>query len=69
MSKKKSPLWDYFEEDRDDFSFAICKVADCSVKISRGKTGTSRSLMRNFGMRSHLKVHGEQLIELRKKKG
>ena len=67
MSKKKSPLWDYFEEDKDDYSFAICKVADCGVKISRGRTGTSRAGMGNFGMRSHLKVHGEQFLELRKK--
>ena len=67
MSQKKSPLWDYFEEDKDDYSFAICKVADCGVKISRGRTGTSRAGIGNFGMRSHLKVHGEQFLEMRKK--
>ena len=37
MSKKKSPLWDYFEEDKNDYSFAICKVADCGVRFPVGE--------------------------------
>jgi len=55
MSKKTSPLWDYFEEVEEDPSSVKCKVGDCDKKISRGKSGTPRSGLSNTGMRSHLK--------------
>ena len=57
MPKKTSALWDYFEEDKDDFTFVICKVGDCEKKISRGKSGTERNRLSNTGLRTHLSSH------------
>ena len=55
MSKKRSPLWNYFKEDEADQTNVICKVGECKQVISRGKAGTVRSRLSNTGMRGHLK--------------
>ena len=53
MSKKVSSLWNYFDEDVNDHTNVVCKIADCGKTISRGKAGSARS---NTGMRCHLKT-------------
>ena len=57
MRKKTSLLWDYFEEDADDYTFVICNVGDCGQKISRGKCGSERNRLSNTGMRTRLSSH------------
>ena len=65
MSKKRSPLWNYFEEEVADHTNVICKVGDCKQIISRGKTGKERSRLSNSGMRGHLKsCHTNEYEEL-----
>ena len=65
MSKKRSPLWNYFKEDEADKTNAICKVGECKKVISRGKTGTEKSRLSNTGMRGHLKsCHKSEYDEL-----
>ena len=56
MSKKVSSLWNYFDEDVNDHTNVVCKIADCGKTISRGKAGSARSRLSNTGMRSHLKT-------------
>ena len=56
MFKKQSSLWNYFVEDVNDYTNAVCKIGDCNKIISRGKTGTARSRLSNTGMRSHIKT-------------
>ena len=56
MSKKKSFLWDYFDEETVDSTNAICKIDGYSKKISSGKTGTLKSRLSNTGMRTHLRT-------------
>lgn len=56
MSKKKSFLWDYFDEEAEDPTNAICKIAQCGKKISRGKAGTLKARLSNTGMRTHLRT-------------
>ena len=68
MSKKKSLLWDYFDEETVDPTNAICKVDGCPKKISRGKTGTLKSRLSNTGMRTHLRTcHVKEWAEFLKK--
>ena len=68
MSRKKSALWDYFEEENDDPTNVVCKIGVCGKKISRGKAGTARSRLSNSGMRSHLKTsHAKELKEFQEK--
>ena len=69
MSKKKSLLWDYFDEETVDPTNAICKVDGCPKKISRGKTGTLKSRLSNTGMRTHLRTcHVKEWSEKKKNK-
>ena len=68
MPKKTSLLWDYFEEDNDDYTFVICQVEGCTQKISRGKSGSDRNRLSNTGMKTHLmaihqKEYGEFLAK------
>ena len=69
MPPKLSPIWDYFEEDNSDDTKVLCKVAGCKVKVSRGKTGTSKAKLSNAPMMQHLKLHHpKQNLEWMKKK-
>ena len=54
---KKSPIWDYFEEEKNDPTTALCQVSNCKTKVSRGKSGSSKSNLSNAPLTSHLKVH------------
>ena len=67
MTKKTSPLWEYFEEEAADPTFVNCKVDNCKQRISRGKTGTERSRLSNTGMRTHLMTHAKEWQEFLKK--
>ena len=65
MSKKRSPLWNYFDEVVGDPTNVTCKVGECKQIISRGKTGKERSRLSNTGMRGHLKsTHKDEYAEL-----
>ena len=69
MPPKLSPIWEYFEEDKSDDTKVLCKVGGCKVKVSRGKTGTSKAKLSNAPMMQHLKLHHpKQNLELMKKK-
>ena len=64
MTKKTSPLWDYYVEEVADPTSVLCQVVNCKQKISRGKTGTERSRLSNTGMRTHLMTaHGKEWQE------
>ena len=67
MSPKSSPLWDYFKEKEEDYTFTICQVSGCGKEISRGKTGALRSALGNFGMKNHLKTHVDEYKQFRGK--
>ena len=54
---KKSPIWDFFEEEKNDPTTALCQVPGCKTKVSRGKSGSSKSNMSNAPMTNHLKIH------------
>ena len=56
MSKKMSPIWEYFEEVTSDETKVFCKVNGCKAKVSRGKTGTSKANLSNAPMMQHLKL-------------
>ena len=53
----KSPIWNYFEEERNDPTTVLCKVPGCKSKVSRGKSGSSKSNLSNGPMTMHLKIH------------
>ena len=64
MTKKTSPLWDYYMEEIADSTSVLCQVVNCRQKKSRGKTGTERSRLSNTGMRTHLMTaHGKEWQE------
>ena len=53
---KKSPIWDYFEEDKSDPTNVLCTVPGCkSKKVSRGKAGIKKGNLSNTPMMNHLK--------------
>ena len=53
---KKSPIWDYFEEDKSDPTNVLCTVPGCqSKKVSRGKAGIKKGNSSNTPMMNHLK--------------
>ena len=69
MPPKLPPIWEYFEEDKSDDTKVLCKVGGCKVKVSRGKTGTSKAKLSNAPMMQHLKLHHpKQNLEWMKKK-
>ena len=67
MSKKKSPLWNYFTEDDNDRTSFTCRKVECRKKISRRKTGSDCSRLSNAGMKSHLKCHDKEWAEFLEK--
>ena len=58
MPPKLSPIWEYFEEDKSDDTKVKCcvRLGGCKVKVSRGKTGTSKAKLSNAPMMQHLKL-------------
>ncbi|KAG6454157.1 hypothetical protein O3G_MSEX008522 [Manduca sexta] len=60
MATRRSPLWHYFEIDKEEAKYAICLI--CKLKVSRGgegkKAGTSC-------MKNHLKAkHSDKFSEI-----
>lgn len=69
MSKKLSPIWEYFEELTSDETKVLCKVVGCKAKVSRGKTGSTKANLSNAPMMQHLKLkHPKENSEFLKKK-
>ena len=61
ITKKTSPLWDYYGEEVADPPFVFCQVVNCRQKISRE---WQRSRLSNTGMRTHLMTfHGKEWQE------
>ena len=55
---KVSPIWEYFKEDENDYSWAICQIPGCKlIRISRGKSGKPRSAMTTGVLDKHLLLH------------
>ena len=51
-----SPIWNWFKEDENDYSKAICQVEECSRRrVSRGPSGTSKGLLSTTPLTNHLK--------------
>ena len=53
MPRAKGLQWKYFVEDEEDFTFVKC--LECSAKVSRGKTGSTRGQLNSTGMKNHIK--------------
>ena len=69
-SHKVSLIWEYFEEDSNDYSWAICQIPGCRNKrVSRGKSGKPRSAMTTGVLDKHLASHHPKAYKdfLRKK--
>ena len=69
-SRRASPIWDFFKDDPDDYTFAICQIDRCKhPKISRGKSGTPRGGLSISSLTSHLATsHKSQYKEYLEKK-
>ena len=69
MSRRISPIWEYFEEVTSDETKVFCKVNGCKTKVSRGKTGTSKANLSIAPMMQHLKLkHTKENAEFCKKR-
>ena len=69
MPARKSPIWDFFEEDKSDPTDVLCMIPGCKTRVSRGKTGTTKANLSNAPMTSHLRIyHKKQFGEFQKKK-
>ena len=58
MTSKRSPIWNYFEEDPANYTNARCTVPGCrDPVISRGKDGVSKSRLGTTALTNHLEKH------------
>ena len=58
MPPRISPIWEYFKEEENDPSVALCQVLGCrKPSVSRGKSGTARSNLTNSSMTNHMLTH------------
>ena len=55
MAPRTYPLWEYYKDYEKDYSFAACQVANCTMKISRGKSGSSKGKLAVTPLETHLK--------------
>ena len=56
MAPRKSPLWQYFTDDPDNPTNALCLVPGCTKpKLSRGKDGSSKTDLSVSPLASHLR--------------
>jgi len=62
VSRKKSPIWDYFDL-AEDTKYALCKI--CGKSISRG--GGSTKVYNTSNLVNHLKCHSEAYEEYQRK--
>ena len=53
--QKRSTMWNYFQEDSNDFTFVTCYV--CRKRLSRGRSDTSLGSLSYGLMKNHLKCH------------
>ena len=58
MSKKRSPIWEYFKV-AEDSHYAICNVATCNESVSRG--GQTTKTFNTSNMVYHLKSKHKEL--------
>ena len=49
---RKGPVWEYFQEDPEDKTKAICQVENCGTRVSRG---TSLQSLATSPLLNHLK--------------
>ena len=58
MAPKTSPIWEYFGDDPDNYTNAICKVPNCpKPRVSRGPDNSSKSNLSVSVLNNHLKNH------------
>lgn len=56
MAPRKSPIWQYYSEDPDNPTNALCLVPGCTKsKLSRGKDGSSKTDLSVSPLASHLR--------------
>ena len=61
MAPKTSPIWEYFQDDPDNYTNAICKVPNCKKpRVSRGPDNSSKSNLSVSVLNNHLKIHHPQ---------
>jgi hypothetical protein len=58
VSRKKGPIWDFFQRAEEDPSSVHCLT--CGKTLSLGRKGTSLKNLTSSAMKTHLKRHPEE---------